>query len=187
MSSDTLSVACQQVERWLDSMVIGHNFCPFARHVRERNSIRYVDLSFHDMADVLHALQAEFHYLDQHSDTSTTLIVLSAGWASFDDYLLLMDMAQQSLEHWQYEGIYQLASFHPDYLFAGESADAPSHYTNRAPHPVMHIIREADIEQALAYYDQPESIPQNNIATTERLGCAHLKKQLNAFKTGTGN
>ncbi|NVK58203.1 MAG: DUF1415 domain-containing protein [Alteromonadaceae bacterium] len=183
MSNGTLSPACQHVQRWLDVMVIGHNFCPFASYVREHDSIRYTDVASDDMAAVLSTLQTEFQYLDEHSDTSTTLVVLSAGWTSFDDYLLLMDMAQQSLTHWDYEGIYQLASFHPDYLFAGEPADAPSHYTNRAPHPVMHIIREADIEQALAHYERPESIPENNIATAEKLGCNHLQNQLNACKT----
>ncbi len=187
MSSDALSPACQHVQRWLDSMVIGHNFCPFAKYVRDQHSIRYIDVSVSDMATVLELLHAEFEFLDEHTQTSTTLLVLSVGWSAFDDYLLLMDMAQQSLEHWHYEGTYQLASFHPDYLFAGEPIDAPSHYTNRAPHPVIHIIREADIEQALAHYDQPESIPDNNIALTKKLGCSHLEQQLKACKKAPHN
>ncbi len=182
MNIDTLSPASQHVARWLDSMVIGHNFCPFARYVRDTHSIRYADIASADMAVVLDALHGELQYLDENNSTATTLMVLSGGWSSFDEYLLLMDMAQQALKHWHYEGIYQLASFHPDYLFAGEPADAPSHYTNRAPHPVMHIIREADIEQALAHFDEPERIPENNIAKTHELGSAHLQNQLIACK-----
>jgi hypothetical protein len=110
-------------------------------------------------------------------------LVLSTGWASFDDYLMLVDVAQQSLEHWGYEGEYQLASFHPDYLFAGEAENAPSHFTNRAPHPVIHIIREAEMAQALAHHPDPESIPHTNINTTETLGEATLRAQLKACKT----
>lgn len=174
--------ACKHVQRWLDSMVIGHNFCPFARFVRDQQRIRYVDVVSDDMAYVLSRLAMEFEHLDETPATSTTLFVLSEGWATFDDYLLLIDMAQQSLEHWGYEGIYQLASFHPDYLFEGEPKGAPSHYTNRAPHPVIHIIREAEMEQALAHHAAPESIPETNIATTETIGKVALKVQLDACK-----
>ena len=136
-----------------------------------------------DMATVLEALHDEFIHLDTTPHTSTTLLVLSTGWASFDDYLMLVDVAQQSLEHWGYEGEYQLASFHPDYLFAGEAENAPSHFTNRAPHPVIHIIREAEMAQALAHHPDPESIPHTNINTTETLGEATLRAQLKACKT----
>ena len=110
-------------------------------------------------------------------------MVLSDGWQQFDDYLMLVDVAQQSLRHWGYEGEYQLASFHPDYLFAGEAEQAASHFTNRAPHPVIHIIREAEMELALAHHPDPESIPQTNIDTTEALGEAALRAQLKACQT----
>ena len=116
--------ACQHVQRWLDEMVIGHNFCPFARFVRDQQRIRFVDISSSDMARVLETLHDEFLHLDTISHTSTTLMVLSDGWQQFDDYLMLVDVAQQSLRHWGYEGEYQLASFHPDYLFAGEAEQA---------------------------------------------------------------
>lgn len=175
--------ACQDVQRWLDEMVIGHNFCPFARFVRDQQRIRFVDIASSDMARVLEALHDEFLHLDTTSHTSTTLMVLSDGWQQFDDYLMLVDVAQQSLNHWGYEGEYQLASFHPDYLFAGEAENAPSHFTNRAPHPVIHIIREAEMEQALVHHPDPESIPQTNINTTETLGEAALRAQLKACKT----
>lgn len=176
--SPAQSPVCSHVKNWLDRMVIAHNFCPFARFVRDQNSIRYVEVESHDMAEILAILNTELQFLDANSATSTTLLILPTGWDDFDTYLLLVDMAQQSLEHWQYEGIYQLASFHPNYLFAGEPAEAASHYTNRAPYPVLHIIREADIEQALAHYPNPESIPETNIATTEKIGKQQLAEQL---------
>ncbi|GGF75197.1 DUF1415 domain-containing protein [Alteromonas lipolytica] len=174
--------ACEDVKRWLDTMVIGHNFCPFARFVRDQQRIRYVDIASDDMAEVLTGLRAEFDHLDETPKTSTTLVVLPLGWQDFEDYLLLVDVAQQSLEHWGYEGCYQLASFHPDYLFDGEPSGAASHFTNRAPHPVIHIIREAEMEQALAHHADPESIPQTNIETAESLGKKALQAQLDACK-----
>ncbi|MFS1704978.1 DUF1415 domain-containing protein [Alteromonas sp. AMM-1] len=174
--------ASLHVQRWLDTMVIAHNFCPFARYVREHNQIRYAECTSADMADALTALQDECDLLDNDPAIATTLLILPSGWDQFDDFLLLIDMAQQCIDHWDYSGIYQLATFHPDYLFAGEDPQSASHYTNRSPHPVLHIIREKDITAALAHYDDPDAIPDTNIANAQAIGCPHLAAQLAACK-----
>ncbi len=182
MSMTPFTPASLHVQRWLDTMVIAHNFCPFASYVRDNNQIRYAECQSTDMADVLTVLQRECELLDSEPAIATTLLILPTGWSTFDDFLLLIDMAQQCIGHWGYSGVYQLATFHPDYLFEGESPESASHFTNRAPHPVLHIIREKDITRALAHYGDPESIPENNIAKAEALGCPHLAAQLEACK-----
>ncbi|BBO26834.1 MAG: DUF1415 domain-containing protein [Pseudomonadota bacterium] len=175
--------ASLHVQRWLDTMVIAHNFCPFASYVRNNNQIRYAECESADMADALTMLQNECELLDNNPTIATTLLILPTGWAEFDDFLLLIDMAQQCIEHWDYSGTYQLATFHPDYLFDGEDPQSASHYTNRAPHPVLHIIREKDVTEALKHYDAPQDIPEVNIAKAEALGCPHLAAQLAACKS----
>lgn len=183
MSESNHSTVVKHVKKWLDDVVIEHNFCPFAAYPRINNRIRFALPQGADMSGVLSSLKSEFERLDENSDTSTTLLILPVGWESFDNYLLLVDMAQQSLAHWQYTGTYQLASFHPDYLFAGEPLDSASHYTNRAPYPILHIIREAEIEQVLAHHGAPEAIPTENVAKAQALGKAFLQQQLSDCKT----
>ena len=97
---------------------------------------------------------------------------------NFDDFLLVTEEANWQLAKLGYEGIYQLASFHPQYLFAGESPESPSHYTNRSPFPMLHIIRESSIDRALKTFKQPESIPEVNITRANTLGSHYFQKQL---------
>lgn len=126
----------------------------------------------------LEALILEAKYLDCHPDTETTLIVFADAYASFDDFLDLAAIADDLLIEQGYEGIYQLASFHPDYCFADEDPTDAANYTNRSPFPMLHLIREASIEQVLQHYPEPEAIPQRNIALTRQLGLTYLRKLL---------
>ncbi|MCX7088408.1 MAG: DUF1415 family protein, partial [Methylococcales bacterium] len=85
-----------------------------------------------------------------------------------------------------YEGTYQLASFHPEYRFANAPNDDPANYTNRSPYPMLHLIREASIEAVLSTYPDPESIPERNIQYTRQLGITTLRKLLaDCFKAET--
>lgn len=173
--SDSQIIAATQ--RWLDTMVIGHNFCPFARFVQQANSIHYTVCHASKLDDIMLALHRECQRLDQQNEVSTTLIMLPA-LNDFDQYLDMLDLAQVMLGQWHYEGTYQLASFHPDYLFEGEPANAPSHFTNRSPFPTLHILREAEISEALKFHDDPAAIFENNLATTQALGGEQLAAEL---------
>jgi len=77
-----------------------------------------------------------------------------------------------------YEGIYQLASFHPEYRFEGVELNDPANYTNRSPYPMIHILREASVEQALEKYPNPEKIPERNIQLIQGLGFGVMKELL---------
>lgn len=151
-----------KVRRWLQEVVIGYNFCPFAQREFYGGRVRYCVFEGRKTKGAVAALLDELHFLDQHDDIETTLLILADGWRDFYDYLSLLDTAQQALEDAAYEGVYQLASFHPDYMFDGEDADDAANYTNRSPLPVLHLLRESSIERAIASDPNVEQIPAHN-------------------------
>jgi len=169
-------------QNWLTSFIIAHNICPFARHVHENNGIRYQVINSDKLEDCLEALMEECRHLDAEPATETTLLIFAEACGEFDDFLDLAAIAEQLLIDQGYEGIYQLASFHPDYCFAESSDNDPANYTNRSPYPMLHIIREASIELALQSYQNPEQIPERNIALTRELGLEKMQAQLAACK-----
>lgn len=172
-------VIINAMRNWVDDVVIHHNFCPFARFVRHPETIHYQVCNDDDVADIMVALHNACVQLDDDADIATTLLMAPALYR-FDDYLDALSLAQAMLTQWHYEGVYQLASFHPEYTFEGEAEHSPSHYTNRAPYPTFHLIREADISRALKDYADPDAIFEANIERTEALGCKYLQAQLNA-------
>lgn len=170
--------AIAQTENWVRQVIVKYNLCPFARREVERGSIRYVVADSGKPAAVLEALLAECRLLDQSPEVETTLLILPHGFEGFYPYLDLVDAADGLLLEQGYEGQYQLASFHPDYCFEGEPQDDAANYTNRSPYPTLHILREASVEQALANYDDPDAIPERNIAFTRRKGGAFFAQLL---------
>jgi len=168
-------------QKWLVSFVIAHNICPFASHVHDSGSIRYETVVSRNMEDSLQALMAECRYLDAHPATATTLLIFSRSWVDFDDFLDMLAIAEQLLVDQGYEGIYQLASFHPNYCFANSEPDDPGNFTNRSPYPMLHIIREKDIEKALSSYKNPELIPERNIQLLRKIGLEKLREQFAVY------
>ncbi|MHA1569621.1 MAG: DUF1415 domain-containing protein [Alphaproteobacteria bacterium] len=160
---------------WIEKVVIGENFCPFARRVMEQDAIRFVVCHEAEPVEVLQSLMAEIRQLDTRPDIETGLLILPRGFADFDAYLDLAALAEQLLIEQGYEGVYQLASFHPDYRFADSAAVDAADYTNRSPWPMLHLLREASLERALIGYPDPESIPQRNIEHARARGAAALR------------
>jgi uncharacterized protein len=163
---------------WVSNVIMKYNLCPFARKEVERGSIRYLVIEEHKRKQVLASLIKECQLLDENPDMETSLVILSRGFEGFYDYLDLVDSVNDALVDNGYEGIYQLASFHPDYCFEDEPQDSPANFTNRSPYPTLHIIRETSMEQALASYHDPESIPERNIAFANRKGSDFFIKLL---------
>ncbi|NMH58982.1 DUF1415 domain-containing protein [Alteromonas ponticola] len=170
------------IKQWLDEIVIGQNFCPFARYVRDNQQIRFVENTQDTLDEALLSLHQEILTLESDEDVATTLIIFSSGFTDFDDYLDLLTVANELLDEWGYAGEYQLASFHPDYLFEGEAESAASHYTNRAPYPVLHILRESDVENVLAHCPNPEAIYENNQVRAHELGVKWFRQKLSAYR-----
>lgn len=163
-----------QTQKWIQSVVIANNFCPFAGQVFIKNSIRYIVLSDTTTKGVMQTLLAECSYLDEHAAIETTLIIFEHNYTQFNTYLNLVSKAERLLNKANYEGVYQLASFHPDYCFAGEDDSDAANYTNRSPYPMLHLLREESITQALAHFAHPERIPENNINTARKIGVQQM-------------
>ncbi|SOC54276.1 hypothetical protein SAMN05421509_103280 [Chromohalobacter canadensis] len=172
---------------WVANFVVAHDVCPFAGREVRRNSLRYVVANDDDPEHLLHTLIEECHRLDAEPAIETTLMILPEGLADFDDYLDLLGVADALLEAEGYAGIYQLASFHPDYVFEGVAASDPANYTNRSPWPMWHLLRERSVEAAVANHPAPESIPEDNVAALREIGSAALAEQWAACRRVRAN
>ncbi len=159
-----------QTRYWVEVLIVAQNICPFARKEVQSNSIRYVASETRHPKSTLESLIDECHLLDETASIQTTLLILPEGYEGFYDYLQLLDLAEQLLFDQGYEGVYQLASMHPDYCFDGVQQDDVTNYTNRSPYPMLHLIREASIEKALTHYKEPASIPERNIDFARKKG-----------------
>ena len=163
-----------QTRRWITDVVAGCNFCPFVARELKQNSIHYQVETAVDLATCLQAFLRECTRLDEES-IETTLLILPEGFKKFDDYLELVELAEKLLKKEKYEGIYQVAGFHPLYTFAGAPANDAANYTNRSIYPMLHLLREDSVEKALLKYPNPEQIPDRNIAFARAKGLAHMK------------
>lgn len=163
-------------KNWLEQVVIGCNFCPFAGREFRRGSIRYTVLATSDRKAILTTLALEFERLDEDAAIETTLIILPGQFPDFNKYLDLIDLCQDFLEEEDREGVYQIASFHPTYLFAGAKESDAENYTNRSPYPMIHILREASLTAVLENFPDPEAIPEKNIAFARQKGLDYMRK-----------
>ncbi len=173
-------------QNWLKNFVIAQNICPFARKEFENNRIRYIVVNKNPPEETLIQIISECIYLNNHPETETSLLIFPDSLSDFDDYLEFLDLAEQLLIKQGYEGIYQLASFHPDYCFANSLPDDAANFTNRSPYPTIHLLREASIERAIQQHPAPKNIPGRNILHCRRQGAQLLQTLLaNCLTTTT--
>jgi len=171
----TESTVIAQTTQWINSVVIGCNFCPFAAKALLRKSIRYVVWPEATMENTLEVLLKELCYLDDTDDIETTLIIFPNQFADFEEYLDLVDLAEALVADQDYEGVYQVASFHPDYCFSGADADDPANYTNRSMYPMLHILREDSVTLAVDTFPDAEGIPDRNITFAQGKGLRYMQ------------
>lgn len=174
----TVNPVITHTQNWLRDIIIAQGFCPFARREYDLGRIYYAVIEAEGLERQLHRIIAECEALDKDITRETSLLIFPEGLSEFESYLDLLDLATALLKSQGYEGIYQLASFHPDYRFADAAADDPAQYTNRSPYPVIHILREASVEAVLQTYPDPENIPRRNIEHTRALGLSAMQNLL---------
>lgn len=167
-----------QTQRWVSEFVVKYYMCPFARAEVERNSIKYHVSNSDDMEKVILMMIDVCQELDQNTEIETSLLILPEGFDDFEVFLDLLAIADEILIQQGYEGTYQLASFHPDYQFGGDTLEDPANYTNRAPYPTLHLLRESSIERVLRHYPSPEQIPERNVEFCRRKGSEWLETNL---------
>jgi hypothetical protein len=163
------------VEKWLNSIVVACNLCPFAGRELRAGRVRYVVTPATQEVQLLEALAAELQLLSDDSTIATTLLIHPRLLQRFDDYNQFLDQADRLLVQLDYEGIYQIAGFHPDFQFAGTRPDDAENYSSRSPYPLLHLLREASIDRAVAEYPDIDGIPARNINTLNAIGSEELQ------------
>lgn len=159
---------------WLERAVIGLNLCPFAKAVHVKNQIRYVVSEAISVEMLIENLLLELNHLAKVSveEIDTTLIIHPHVLNDFLDYNDFLDVADGAVEELGLAGEIQVASFHPQYQFADTECDDITNYTNRAPYPTLHLLREASVERAVAAFPEAAEIFEKNRVTLEKLGHA---------------
>ena len=166
--------------RWLPRAVIGLNLCPFAKAVHVRNQVRFVLSDAATPAALLAELTRELEFLHAADPAmvETTLLIHPRVLGDFLDYNDFLDEADAAVEALGLEGELQVASFHPDYMFADSDPDDPANCTNRAPYPMLHLLREDSVSRAVEAYPDPDAIVERNVETMERLGLDWFRRLL---------
>jgi len=176
---ETEAVACA-VRRWVEDLVVGLNLCPFAGRELVRDRVRFVVTESTTEKQLLAALETELALLDDDASVETTLLIHPDVLQDFFDYNQFLDSAERLLAQTELEGVYQIASFHPDYQFAGTATDDAENYTNRSPYPLLHILREASLARSIAAYPDTGKIPVRNIEQMKSLGREKLQALIQA-------
>lgn len=173
-NADAARTAIARTQEWLERAVIGLNLCPFAKAVHVKQQIRYAVTAAATPADLLAELAQELTLLDQADPAviDTTLLIHPHALVDFLDFNDFLDAADAAVESLGLDGVLQVASFHPQYQFAGSRPDDVENCTNRAPFPTLHLLREESLDRAVAAFPDPAVIFDANMRTLRQLGHA---------------
>jgi hypothetical protein len=166
------AAAVDDTRRWLERAVIGLNLCPFAKAVHVKQQVRFAVTGATTAEELIEELAQELTLLDQADPAviETTLLIHPRAMTDFLDFNDFLDAADAAVEALELEGVLPVASFHPQYQFAGTEADDIGNYSNRSPWPTLHLLREESIDRAVEAFPDPESIFGENLRSLEKLG-----------------
>jgi len=158
--------------RWLQKAVIGLELCPFAERAHDSGRVRYCVSEQRAAAGLLEELRAELRHLhaEDPGRCETTLLIHPWALTDFIEYNDFLEVCEAAVADLGFEGELQIASFHPEYQFAGTRSGDIENFTNRSPYPMLHLLREASIEHALKSVPDPDEIYRRNIHTLRALG-----------------
>jgi uncharacterized protein len=165
----------EHTKKWINDVVIGCNFCPFAAKVVKQQTVFFKVETATATNLCLESFMKEVYRLDNDETIETSFLIFPEMFKDFNDYLDMVSVAEKLLKQYKYDGIYQLASFHPLYKFAGTKNDDAANYTNRSVYPMLHLLRESSIDKALEHYKNPEDIPEQNINFAREKGELYMK------------
>lgn len=167
--------AVTATRRWVEELVVAYNLCPFARRELQNDRIRFALCNAIDSAAVLEALADELIWLGDNASVETTLLIHPHALTDFYDFNDFLNDCDQLLSQMELEGIFQIASFHPQYRFAGTHPEDPENYSNRSPFPMLHLLREDSVERAIALHPAIEDVVTDNLETLNGLGSERLR------------
>jgi hypothetical protein len=169
MNADTVIA---QTRTWLEEAVIGLNLCPFAKAVHVKGQVRYVVSEATDVETLQQALADQLQDLAaaDPAQVDTTLLIHPNVLQDFEDFNQFLGLAEEMVEALGLDGVLQVASFHPQFQFAGTDAGDVTNATNQSPYPTLHLLREESIDRAVEAFPEAEAIYEANIETLKRLG-----------------
>jgi hypothetical protein len=164
--------------RWVEKVVIGLNLCPFAKAVHAKQQVRYIVTMAIQPDDLLAEVEHEIGILIDTDplELDTTLLIHPLAMLNFIDYHFFVGEADAALKRLSVQGVLQIAGFHPDYCFAGNAPDDIANYTNRSPHPMLHLLRESSVDKAVAAFPDAAGIFDANIKTLRSMGLDGLRR-----------
>ena len=166
----------ERCRRWVERVVVGLGLCPFAAPVIDGERLRFAVCEHADLASMLHFIVEEIDWLEDLDGPQTTLVIFPSGIDDFERFLDLVAAAEDVIEKVGKSTAFQLAHFHPDYVFAGTEHEEPSNLTNRSPAPMLHLLRCEDVAEAVAQHPDPDGIPQRNIDLMRNLGVEGIRR-----------
>lgn len=158
------------VRHWVETIVVGLNLCPFARSELVSKRLHFSVSSATTEEQLLMDLQAELAEIKSNDSIETTLLIHPHVLNDFSDYNQFLDYADALLAEMQLEGIYQIASFHPEYQFSDLDFEDVRNYTNRSPYPMLHLISEESVAKAIASHPDIDQVPERNQELLMRMG-----------------
>jgi uncharacterized protein len=172
MTADEEARVVAETRRWIERAVIGLNLCPFARSVFETGGVRCVVSAARTEDELVADLDVELRRLHgvDATECETALLIHPHVLQGFFDYNDFLDIADATLDALDLGDVIQIASFHPAYQFADTSPDDVENCTNRSPFPMLHLLRQASVDRAVASVPDTAAIYESNIATLRRLG-----------------
>ncbi|MDH3608055.1 MAG: DUF1415 domain-containing protein [Gammaproteobacteria bacterium] len=166
----------QFTQQWVESFVVELNLCPFAKRELINNRVRFSVTEAITEEQLLETLQIELELLNNNTLIETTLLIHPRVLQDFYDYNQFLNFADSLLLEMELVGVYQIASFHPDYQFSDTNPEDVENYTNRSPFPMLHILREESLEKAIDNYPDVDQIPSRNIELINSLGADKLER-----------
>ena len=168
----TVATIVAATQRWLERAVIGLNLCPFAKSVHVKKQIRYAVTAAQNADELLAELEHELQLLATTDPAvlDTTLLIHPQVMGDFLDFHFFLAEANAAIRNLGFDGIFQIASLHPQYEFAGSETDDIDNFSNRSPYPTLHLLREASIDRAVAAFPDAADIFERNIETLQGLG-----------------
>ena len=165
LTAQDIPQATELVQQWLEQVVIGLNLCPFAHKPWRDGQVRILVSLVDTEEEALALMVEELKGLDdsQPEVLETTILAFPNLWPEFLDYNDFLDLADACLVSIDRVDQYQIASFHPHYQFGGTQPEDAENLTNRAPFPLLHLLREASVAAAIERHPDADGIPDRNI------------------------
>jgi len=159
------------VRTWVERAVLGLGLCPFAGEHWQAGRVHLAVATAVNERELIEELRVEIVRLDttDSKQLETTLLIVPHLLHDFEEYNQFLDHADVLISEHGWTGRFQIASFHPDYRFAGTESDDPGNLTNRSPFPLLHVLRESTLSQALSEHPDPDQIPLTNVTTLRAL------------------